>query len=318
MITKIKGILRTLLNYLYDFKLYLKFNGSNAKNLDPVQLEGKIIAHYHVLEKGMSHFSPKEGFSLPVAINLNRLLFTYLSISSQPSQQVITAISVLKKYAEFKTIKRTLPQNLKNSIDELVKLVAIIDGVGRIEISKKEFLKNQHSSFDQFAFSRFTLRSFTNQEVSMDIIDRAVLIAMKSPSVCNRQTSKVTVVCEKQLIAKVLSLQNGNRGFGEKINKLLIITSDLKLFEGPRERNQPFVDGGIFLMSLLYGLHFEGIGAVTLNWAYDYKQDKTIHRLNIIDDSEKVIALVGVGHIPNCISIAASTRRELKEVLKYV
>ena len=41
------------------------------------QIEGKIIASYHVLEKGLSHPTPKKCFSLAVVRSLISLINTY-------------------------------------------------------------------------------------------------------------------------------------------------------------------------------------------------------------------------------------------------
>ena len=115
-----------------------------------------------------------------------------------------------------------------------------------------------------------------------------------------------------------LSFQTGNRGYGHKINKLLIVTSDMYLFEGPKERNQAFTDGGMFSMSLLYALHSLKIGAVTLNWAYDKKQNSSLHNLGVIPENEKVIVFIGIGFPPAEFRVATSIRRDIEDIVNIV
>jgi hypothetical protein len=48
-----------------------------------------------------------------------------------------------------------------------------------------------------------------------------------------------------------LSYQNGNSGFGHTVPALFVITSDMRIFEKSGERNQGWVDGGLFAMALV-------------------------------------------------------------------
>ena len=49
---------------------------------------------------------------------------------------------------------------------------------------------------------------------------------MTAPSACNRQYVRVHSVGDIEMKKAILSLQNGNRGFGENADKLLVVTAD--------------------------------------------------------------------------------------------
>ena len=66
---------------------------------------------------------------------------------------------------------------------------------------------------------------------------------------------------------KVLELQSGSRGFADKIDKLLIISYDIKSYQGSGDRNTGYIDSSLFAMTLIYALTFMGIGTVPLNWS---------------------------------------------------
>ena len=76
VLINLKLIFSLLVQYIYDFSVYRRFNGAKI-NLNSSQIEGKIIAHYHVLEKGISHPTPKKCFSLLVVANLIKLINKY-------------------------------------------------------------------------------------------------------------------------------------------------------------------------------------------------------------------------------------------------
>lgn len=315
MIRVFESRLSLLSQYIYDYRIYCYHNGRKSK-MGPGQLEGKIIAHYHVLEKGISHPVPKKCFSLPVVENLVGLINEYDLLCPVRSRQVNVAVSVLKNYCLLPSNKNFIPIHLVNKIDALKSC----DGInsGALWFEKSEFFKESNASFIDFSMSRYSVRDFTEESVDVDLLKKAVRVAQKTPSVCNRQTSRVYILTDKADIERHLLLQTGNRGFGHKINKLLIVASNLNFFEGPKERNQAFVDGGMFAMSLLYALHNLQIGAITLNWAYDKNQDCAAHELGVVPSNEKIILFIGVGHVPERFKVAASNRREENEVVVVI
>ncbi|GHZ48435.1 TPA: nitroreductase family protein [Vibrio cholerae] len=304
-----------LRQYQYDFTVYHKYN-SNTVEMNSSQIEGKIIAHYHVIEKGMSHPKPKSCFSLPLVENLVSLINIYDSKNSIRTRQVGVAVDVLKKYCNFPTNKGFIPEGLVNKIDSLKKEENLESGY--LKFTREQFFEKSSATFECFAKTRYSVRDFIEDDVDLGLIQDAIRTSQKTPSVCNRQTVKVHVLTQKDDIEKHLLLQNGNRGFGHKINKLLIVTSDMYLFDGAKERNQAFTDGGMFAMSLLYALHNKKIGAVTLNWAYDSKQDIALHKLGIIPNNEKIILFIGVGYVPDVFKVALSDRRNLNEIMNIV
>lgn len=304
-------------NYFYDMKRYCKYSAT-LSNKEPNHLLGKIIAHYHVIEKGLSYQQIKLGFAKDVVQNLISMLKIYSDKNFDVSNtQYLTAISVVKKYIDLHEQKEFDVASITN-IFYGIKIPITCNMGGSIEITKEEINSRRKSDFKEMAFSRYSIRDFSNDEVDINILNEAIRIAQKSPSVCNRQTARIYIVSSKSKIEKYLSYQNGNRGFGHKINKLLIVTSDLNHFEGVNERNQSFIDGGIFSMSLLYALHYLGLGAVTLNWCTNQEKDKEFRRASKIKDNENIILMVGVGHIPDKIKVPKSERKELAEIVSYI
>ena len=170
-------------------------------------------------------------------------------------------------------------------------------------------------NFSQLVGARRSVRHYSSEPVSLSILEEAVKLAQQSPSVCNRQGAKVWWVLRREKIDEILALQNGNRGFGHLAKVLLIVTCDLGVFEGAKERNQVFIDGGLFAMSLLYSLSYKGLGACPLNWCVDVDRDKELHKITNIPRDHRVIMLVSVGHVPNEFSVAVSQRHELKHIL---
>ncbi len=171
------------------------------------------------------------------------------------------------------------------------------------------------SHFDKIVSTRVSVRTFdVSKPVPEEIIIRAVSQAIRAPSVCNRQTWRVHQY-DGENAQKILKLQSGNRGFGHTIPCILVVTSDLRYFTGTAERYQPWIDGGMFSMLLLLGLHTQGLGAVALNWSVMNKRDSELRAHGDIADHERIIMLIGCGYPVAGITVPKSHRRTPESIL---
>jgi nitroreductase len=116
--------------------------------------------------------------------------------------------------------------------------------------------------------------------------------------------------------ARILSLQSGNRGFGDQLGGVAVITSDLAHWEQANERYQGWVDGGMFAMSFAYALHAEGLGAVMLNWSERKERDRELRAVAGLAESELVITMIGFGCLPLRLNVPVSQRKPLSYALR--
>ncbi len=166
----------------------------------------------------------------------------------------------------------------------------------------------------QFFTSRRSVRDYDSRPVSPDVLQEAVSLAINTPSVCNRQAWRVRFYTDDADKAAVRSFQNGNSGLGE-VPVMALVTVDAGLFAGVGERNQPYVEGGLFSMSLVWALHSLGIDSCMLNMCQPNRVLSNLRsRLNI-PENELVIMLVAIGHGREGHRVARSPRRTTSEVL---
>ena len=98
---------------------------------------------------------------------------------------------------------------------------------------------------------------------------------MKAPSACNRQSCKVYFYKDKNVNEELGIIIAGNTGFDWEVQKYIVVTSDISAFYDPFERNQVYVDGGIFTMALVEALHYYGIASCILQNG-EYKERNLI------------------------------------------
>ncbi|MBT9455300.1 MAG: nitroreductase family protein [Burkholderiaceae bacterium] len=169
-----------------------------------------------------------------------------------------------------------------------------------------------------FFAQRYSVRQFAAEPVQAELIEQAVRMAQKTPSVCNRESGTVFVVTDKARMAELMALQNGNRGFGDQAGALMIITSRQDTFLSAGERYQAWIDGGLFAMSLIYALHSLGLGTCCLNWSVEPQADRALKAASGIPTDHAVIMMLALGHLPDEFRVANSPRRPLTEVLHYL
>jgi nitroreductase len=168
---------------------------------------------------------------------------------------------------------------------------------------------------EDFFFSRHSIRQFAPGAVEQSLIEHAAYLAQRTPSVCNRQAWRIHVLDDLLMREKALQLQGGNRGFGAEADKALIVTCQVGHYLKIGERNQAWVDGGMFAMSLVYALHSLGLGTCCLNWGKDRVEDRRAHKILGIPDDEIIIMFMLVGHLPERFAVAASARKDLGEMI---
>ena len=168
----------------------------------------------------------------------------------------------------------------------------------------------------QLCFSRRSVRAYQQRPVNLVEVRAAIALAQLSPSACNRQPWIVHAYEERKKIDSMLELQNGNAGFGRLIPLLLVICVETSAFFDGSERNEPYVDAGLFTMTLLLALQAKGLSSCCLNWCVEPDADREAHRRGQIPDSERIIMYLAVGYAEEAAVVPRSARRSVDTFLK--
>lgn len=302
----------------YDWRQYRGNSGVLAPHRREV-LEASIIKNYHRIEKGLALRSPRLGFGQE-AIELLLAETRGFIARFGPSRVTAEATQTLDEYLRFNAREGHPLGRLEAEIADLrlrhQDTLNCECGGGTLQITRETIQRDGRRDLRGFFATRHSIRQFSEQPIDMALITDAVVMAQKSPSVCNRQSGRVFVVSEKALQAKLLALQNGNRGFGDQADKLLIVGADLDCFLSVGERYQAWIDGGMFAMSLIYALHSLGLGSCCLNWSVEPESDRALRQAAGLPDNISIIMLLAVGHLPEALRVAQSPRRPLAEVMQ--
>jgi len=314
---KIRFLMLCKACYRYDAERYIKYSSAFYKLDSSDKLIGSIVAEYHIIEKGLTMPETRLGFGIEVMKTLIEHCNQYSSqICENDNRQLLHAINVI---AEYKILHDKNNYNLDEKLQQSISDILIKYGSQpysrQISMTRDSYFKHSLSTFENFSNSRHSLRNFSGP-VNLSDIKMALKLAQNAPSACNRQPSRVYIVQNKYLKKKILSIQTGNRGFGHLADTLIILTAELGGYLGLRERNDVYVNGGIYAMNLLYALHFYQIGACALNWCSMPDRDLEVRKICEIAPSENIILMIACGGVPDKFELAASPRNDFLNNLR--
>ena len=304
--------------YAYDIRRFEKYAGPFVDTKGA--LLARVIATYHVIEKGLTMPQRRKAFGKDMIKELIRLVSNFEARFGKDNDQVIHAVGTIKAYWE---IHKDVVEKDKgeafvfwHTIELFLKQHAGCPVAVQPHTTRQDFYSRKNMSFPEFAKSRHSVRNYaTTQKVPMSKIKEAVEIARLTPSACNRQYCRVFCVTDKEIIAQLLALQSGNRGWGHLADKLLIVVANLEGALSVDERNDIFTNGGMFLMNLSYALHYNEVAHCILNWSKSSETDAKIRSLLSLSPSESVIALMTCGEAPAEFDLACSPRKSIDDLL---
>lgn len=316
MLNKIKAFLRNntsygknrYLNYLYHYDAERYFKHSAMVRSDAQIIAGKIRLLVHALEKGLSVKEQKSDFGKEKAVALLDFIREYQACDSNPDPQAVElAKAVLGSYAQNRIEKGEdvsfIPETFRTESDR----------AGTMLHSKGDCRE-----FEKIARNRHSIRAFSEGSVSADQIYAAVKLAQTAPSACNRQATHIYACTNAEKIAQIVAKHGGLRGFSN-IGSIIAITGELGLYQSEYERNAVFVDGGIFLMNLLYALEANDLAACPIIWGAEPDNDGFLYQLLEIPESQEIISLVATGNYPEgAIKIPRSYKREPRDIIHFI
>lgn len=314
LIAPLKNLRQSIHLYQDSWAQAKRFNRSYSRIMphERVRIETRVMFLSHQIEKGLSHHNFRYGFGKKVFNELPTLLTRLEQADLNFANNTVykESLAALHEYMQrhLDAEKDISWQQLLFTADQWQRIMnAESNDGGSISIRKSDKLNNKDLSFAALSENRHSVREFADEPVSLDELNQAIQMSMRTPSVCNRQPTRVHVILDKEVIAEALHIQGGVNGYPAP-PALLMITSDLRAFMTSYERNEGYTDGGLFGMSLLLSLESLGIGACPLNTMFTATTEKKTRKLLHLPDNEVPVMYIEVGHFLDETRTCRSTR----------
>jgi len=309
------NLLATPLEYCYD--TYRVFKWSKASPLCPIdkQLHYDILLLAHTVEKGLSVSNPRTKFGVEKITQLLSFLEKYKpEYGLFPMEK---SYGCLKAYVNWhNSINFDLGvfgDAVQVYLDRCVELN--LEPKGGVKLIGNADNKI-NMEYELALNGRFSCRRFEPRKVSPEIIERIGRVASRTPSQCNRQSSRIHFYNKPDDIDRLLRLQGGAEGFRKSVHNLFVITSEMSAWSGVKARSQSYVDGALTSMQVLNACQSLGLGACPLNLAVTNHRESLICKAGEISKGERLIMMIAFGFPEERdLSVARSERMQVDEIL---
>lgn len=301
------------LAYHADMERYVESSyADDYTEFSQPQLVGHMMLIAHSLEKGLAsdNFEPGRGF--PKVKQLAKMIQSYQEKSYdmensgyKNSLATLSAIVDIHTGTRYEKDVHLLVSDVLSGISNLDEIEKQFAGVKRVKVSEK--INNDKKNFEELSEGRSSVRTFSDKPVRRSDIKDAIKIAQKSPSACNRQASRVYEIYDPEIIKEIMIIQEGFR-YQTAPQSILLVVADDNNFSGVGERNQGYVDGGMFAMSLMYALEYKKLASCPLHASFTYEREQLLRATLNIPNSQKLIVFLAVGNFKNDFVVAKSYR----------
>lgn len=315
---KIKLDRITMINEFYhDYKDYKKWNYNSPHARTQNAQDARILRQTHILEKGLSLSNPRMGFGKEKIKVLLFMLDEYIKEGFCTDDFAFqNAICILNQYSSFQKSLNYENTDLSIKLDSLNKYRNYQFTAGILHATREEMYNKAHGYFPVFFHSRHSIRQFSDESIDPEKLRKAVQLAQKAPTACNRQACKVYFYNDPVINRKLGELIAGNNGFENEVKHYLVITADISAFYNTFERNQLYIEAGIFSMALMQALHFYGIASCALQNGEYYKKNQRFKTIcKNIPKNEKIAIFIAIGMYKEEFNYAVSKRKNINSVL---
>lgn len=307
------NLYRAFINEMIHFwRLTTKYNASNHTDQDIQKMQYTLLRENHTLEKGMSMRNPRKGFGQEKVTNLIVRLNKYIDLYGKENMSFLDyPLTTIKGYIEYTKSHGVEIPHIEEKFNHLLKRAGKINvetQAAIMPVSRENIQQQANKNFESLLYSRHSIRYFSNEPVSKELIEKALTLAQRTPSACNRQ-GWLTHVFTGEKSIELIKWQGGSRGFEDEIKYSILVTANLKAFLS-YEIHQAYVDGGLYAMNLINALHALGLGTIPLSCGFDNKKLKTLAQFGI-PENEVPILIIGTGHMMPEFNVALSERKDI-------
>ncbi len=303
------------------WKRLCRYNASIRTDKDMRKMQYTLLRENHIIEKGMSMRLSKHGFGQAKVTALVERLRKYSKLYGKLDHDfLLYPLSTIKAYIAYQHRDNVDVSDIETAFDKLCQESGIpsesLQLPAGINLEQAVLLQAQaRGDFSSLLYSRHSLRYFKDELPSKSVLEKALTLASRTPSACNRQAWHTHIYFGNDS-HELLRMQDGCKGFYEDIHCSIVVTADMKGFLG-HEPFQCFVDGGLYAQNLINALHYVGLGCIPLSCGF--MSHKLLHMQKIfnIPENEVMTVIIGVGVMPDEMKVAISTRRPVSATNVY-
>lgn len=279
--------------------------------------EYKTLLLVHSIEKGLVR-SPERPFGFEKAEELIKLLDRFTT-NEREGIAFKMGTEVLQSWAgRFLEKGWPLP---RWAVEKKISVHTEKPLAGTIRAGAKQITERpQWHQLDYASFikSRHSARVYDKSKVSDEELLEALELAGYSPSACNRQMIRMHIIDEPKLKRTLYDTLHGTGGINFENCRLGLITFDGNSLEFSGERNQGYLNAGLFAMTLVHAFHWKGIGSCFLQFANTFSEERMLSKQLGLPKNEKIVVAISLGRYVQGENVPSSLRRMPSTILRIV
>jgi len=170
---------------------------------------------------------------------------------------------------------------------------------------------------EALAQHRRSVRWYQDRPVDRAVVDRAVEIALQSPTACNRVPYQVRIFDNPADARRVAQIAGGTTGYVQNLQSVAVIVGDLSAYQDERDRHLIYIDGSLAAMGFVYALEASGVSSCCINWPDMKAPERAMRELISLEPYERVVMLVAFGYGDPDGLAPASPKLSLEQVRSY-
>ena len=293
---------------------------TNDEKFESSRLEASIVRLVHSLEKGLSIRAPRLGFGMK---KLNRLfsdIEAYQAINTDDLECLKFARDAIKAYLDFHKKQNYRSAELEEIVKKYETLKASLPeddaSFGGVKLLEFSDLDYDVSEVEKLFLTRSSVRDFSGVPVDEEVIRKAILLAQRSPSACNRQGVRVYSIDAKQYIKESGTRLEGIGGFADDADKFLLVAAKRSAY-AVDEINQHIVSASMFGAYLTLALHAYHIAVCTVqHYLMPNAAWINLRKKHNIPEDEQIVMMLAVGNFKESTVVPESKRFSLNKIYR--
>jgi nitroreductase len=146
------------------------------------------------------------------------------------------------------------------------------------------------------ATRRRSVRWYLPIPVPHELVEKAMAIALQSPTACNRQPFVFRFFDDPSMVKEIADVPMGTAGYGHQLPMIAVIVGQQRNFFDERDRHLIYIDGGLAAMSFCLALETLGLASCLINWPDIEQREQRMAKLLGLEPDERPVMLIGLGY----------------------
>lgn len=315
--------IKSVLKNYYQLLCHAKYVNDISQSVSAraAKCESEIVRNVHSIEKGLSLEKPRSFFGIAKIHEMCSLTKEYNTMPDKRTSVIWMVIDALEAYLKFHR-ENLNDSRIKTVSEQLEQIKTFTEkpsdraygGVLHVRTSTDEAV---YQHFKKLVEARHSVRDFSGEAVPMEKLRKAIEIALRAPSACNRQGVRAYIITgdNKQYLSKWLA---GVGGFADSVDKFIMITGKISAYRS-EEQFQYVVSASIFAGYLSLALQSVGIGGCLIQRPLlrGKKWNELSEHFQIPRD-EQIVIMLGIGMLKEEYNVPVSNRFTYEEQVREI